>query len=149
MRARLLVTVLIGLGAAGAAFSTACSGDNGGTGGLGPPATVPTATGDWAGDYEVEVAPQVIFHRTLTLTLQQTGTSVTGTGAIAVTGDPDPYWTYNAVAGTHIHPAITLTLSSTGSPDNTLEGQFIDGSTIQAEMDTGMFNDVPITLKRQ
>ena len=147
MRARLMI-MLIGLGAAGAAFSTACGGDNGETGGLGPAPTTPTATGNWAGNYEVEVAPQVIFYRTLTLTLQESGTSVTGTGAIAVTGDPDPYWAYT-VEGTHIHPAIALTLISPSNPADTLQGQFTDGATIQAELDLGMFDDVPITLKRQ
>ena len=134
--------------AAGAVFSAGC-----GDGGVEPPAPPAPVTGDWAGGFESDIGP-IILYRTLTLTLlEETATNVTGSGAIAVTGDPDPYVTCTAVSGTHIHPAIELALTCTCGTAQcgplTLTGTFTNESTIEAFLNGSGFQSAPGTLTRQ
>ena len=121
------------------AFSAAC-----GSGGATEPET-PSVTGVWSGD--MLTPPPANGPRSITLTLQETNTNVTGSGDIAdATGVQ--YYTCT-VSGTHGHPAITLTLNSAGFAPISLTGSFTNTSTIEATLNGGGWVNTPVTLTRQ
>ncbi|HSE43962.1 MAG TPA: hypothetical protein VLA89_01390 [Gemmatimonadales bacterium] len=85
--------------------------------------------------------------RSLTLTLQETGSDITGTAQIAdATGTP--YWE-GSITGTQNKAAVVLTATSVGSGAFDLDGQFKDAGTITAHLNGGGWVDTPVTLKRQ
>ena len=129
-------------------FLSAACGDGGEIGPPDPPAPL---TGDWAGNFENDIGP-IILNRTLTLALEETATNVTGSGAIAATGHPDPNFACT-VSGTHTHPAIefalTCTCGTTQCGPVTLTGTYTNDSTIEAFLNGSGFVNAPGTLRRR
>jgi hypothetical protein len=103
----------------------------------------PSATGVWSGAMVTPFGAA----RTIAMSLQETGTEVSGSGDIS-DAVGDPYYSFT-VTGTHVHPAIELSLSSPGFAPVSVEGEFTDATTIAAALNGSGWADTPVTLKRQ
>jgi hypothetical protein len=103
----------------------------------------PSATGVWSGAMVTPFGAA----RTITMSLQETRTEVSGSGAIS-DAVGDPYYTFTAT-GAHVHPAISLSLSSPGFAPVSVEGNFTDATTIAAKLNGSGWVNTPVTLERQ
>ena len=103
----------------------------------------PSATGAWSGAMVTPFGAA----RTITMSLQETGTEVSGSGDIS-DAVGDPYYTFT-VTGTHVHPTIALSLSSPGFAPISVEGSLTDATTIAATLNGSGWVDTPVTLERQ
>ncbi len=99
----------------------------------------PTVTGQWTGSF---IAGGNGL--SLTLTLQDAGGAVTGSGHLDAAG-VSIAWT---ATGTHVHPNVSLTLTSAGYESVNLSGHCDNASTISATLNGSGFVGNSITLRR-
>lgn len=79
----------------------------------------------------------------MSLTLSQTGTSVSGTGSISGGGNTIPL----TASGTYVAPDLSLTLSSDGFQPTSYTGSLSHG-TITGTLNGSGFNNASMTLTR-
>jgi hypothetical protein len=103
----------------------------------------PSVNGVWSGAMVTPFGAA----RTISMSLQETVTEVSGSGDIS-DAVGDPYYSFT-VTGTHVHPIIELSLSSPGFAPVSVEGEFTDATTIAATLNGSGWADTPVTLKRQ
>jgi len=118
-----------------------CGGDSGH--GNGPQTFSPV--GVWDGT--MLTPPPQNGLRSLTLTLQEAGTDITGTAQISdATGTP--YWD-GSVTGSQSKAGLFLTATSVGAGSFNLDGQFKDSDAITATLNGGGWINTPVTLTRR
>jgi hypothetical protein len=97
--------------------------------------SLPTHDGTWSG-YNAGI--------TLTATLDQAGSQVTGNGNFASTTASFAV----TIVGTYVHPNVALTMSSPGFEDVNFSGAFTDNDSIAGTLNGSGFNGFAITLNK-
>jgi hypothetical protein len=115
------------------AMAMACGGDGGNE------PSIPDAEGQWNGPINTSSGSG-----NLTLTLNGAGGNITGSGTLTVPGDALSL----TVTGNHVHPNISLQMSSAGFEPMNLGGTLSD-TQIQGVLNGSGFVNIAVTLTRQ
>ncbi len=110
-------------------FATAC-GDSGSE-----PRT-PSMTGTWVGDLQGAA---------VTVTLTERDQQVNGAGNIAFGTDRVAI----TAGGTHVHPAVSLTIKSSGFQDINYQGTFTNDNTVSGSLSGSGFTGDNLIIRRQ
>lgn len=126
MKRILLLTALLGI--------ASCGKD-----GTAPAPAIPTTTGHWSGVFSSSG-----IATTLTLTLQESSNSITGSGNLS----SSTISLALTVTGTHADPSISLILAATGFQPINLTGSFATALTITATLNGSGYVGIPVTLTK-